>query len=681
MEITQNKKIIYFADLTHIINGVHTPTFPLGVSYVASYAKERLGANYEIRLFRFPDDLAKTIIETPPNVIALSNYSWNLELSYELCSWAKKLNPNLISVFGGPNFPIVQQEKIQFLNRYKNIDFFIELEGEIGFVGLMKKLELFDFDIDKLKKCQESINNCTYLSDSRLITGSSERIKDLNEIPSPYLTGMLDSFFDYPLLPMMETTRGCPFSCAFCADGLKIKNKVRRFDVDRTKAEINYICEMVQDIDEIIITDLNFGMYKPDVAIAQYIAKVQKEKNWPIIVNASAGKNKTERIIETTKILGGSWINGAAIQSVDPEVLKNIKRTNISLDSYKALSKVTEELSKDGLTYTEIILGLPGDSKKKHFESLNYGVKGGFINILSYQAILLYGTDMATQITRDRFQLQTKYRTIPGCVGTYQFGEHEVTIAEMQEIIVGSKDLSFEDYISCRLMALLIETFVNQGLFKEAFASLNVMGIETFDCLLYMHEHQEIFTPKVKDIINNFIEMTVEDLFESIDDLKQFILEPGCVEKYNNGELGINELLVCKTQLYFEIEDLSKILLTTIKSVLLDNGVFSEDIFNYFRQLLGFIVHRKKSFNKFDEKYIESFNFDFEKLDKDNYELDPTKIKFHPDSISYVFQHNSNQKTHIINQLKLYENSPNSLSKVVQRSNLKKMYRDFHIET
>ena len=204
MEITQNKKIIYFADLTHIINGVHTPTFPLGVSYVASYAKERLGANYEIRLFRFPDDLAKTIIETPPNVIALSNYSWNLELSYELCSWAKKLNPNLISVFGGPNFPIVQQEKTQFLNRYKNIDFFIELEGEIGFVGLMKKLEIFDFDTDKLKKCQESINNCTYLSGSRLITGLSERIKDLNEIPSPYLTGMLDSFFDYPLLPMME---------------------------------------------------------------------------------------------------------------------------------------------------------------------------------------------------------------------------------------------------------------------------------------------------------------------------------------------------------------------------------------------------------------------------------------------------------------------------------------------
>ena len=34
----------------------------------------------------------------------------------------------------------------------------------------------------------------------------------------------------------------------------------------------------------------------------------------------------------------------------------------------------------------------------------------------------------------------------------------------------------------------------------------------------------------------------------------------GCVKKYYDGKLGINELLVCKTMLYLEIEDLSEIL-------------------------------------------------------------------------------------------------------------------------
>jgi len=196
-----------------------------------------------------------------------------------------------------------------------------------------------------------------------------------------------------------------------------------------------------------------------------------------------------------------------------------------------------------------------------------------------------------------------------------------------------------------------------------------------------MHEHQGIFTPKVKNIINNFIELTEDDLFDSVDEIKQFILKPGCVEKYYNGELGINELIECKTQLYLEIEDLSEILLRVIRVILSENGSTSDHILNYYRQLLNFIVCRKKNFFKYDEKYVELFNFDFKMIDKENYKLEPLKIDTLLDSISYVFQHNNDQRNHIINQLKLYENTPNQIAKVVQRSNLKKMYRDFKIET
>jgi len=42
-----------------------------------------------------------------------------------------------------------------------------------------------------------------------------KRIKDLDEIPSPYLTGVLDKFFDGKLAPFIETNRGCPFTCSF----------------------------------------------------------------------------------------------------------------------------------------------------------------------------------------------------------------------------------------------------------------------------------------------------------------------------------------------------------------------------------------------------------------------------------------------------------------------------------
>ena len=47
-----------------------------------------------------------------------------------------------------------------------------------------------------------------------------DRISDLETIPSPYLTGILDEFFETNLIPIIETNRGCPYRCTFIAQGL-----------------------------------------------------------------------------------------------------------------------------------------------------------------------------------------------------------------------------------------------------------------------------------------------------------------------------------------------------------------------------------------------------------------------------------------------------------------------------
>ena len=272
----KNKPEVWISDLTHTAQGISAATFPLGASYVYTYTKELLGEYLGLKLFKFPNDLNLHLKKKFPAILSFSNYSWNFEISYKFAQQAKKINPNLIIIFGGPNFPTVEDEKIKFFKKRPAIDFYIELEGESGFVDLCKTIIDFNFDIKKIKTTKVKIVNTCYLAENEFIHGPLERIKNVNMIPSPYLSGSLDKFFSLPLVPMLETTRGCPFACTFCADGLATKNKVTRYDPDRIKEELHYIAKRVNNIEELILTDLNFAMYKQDLVTAQSIAETQK---------------------------------------------------------------------------------------------------------------------------------------------------------------------------------------------------------------------------------------------------------------------------------------------------------------------------------------------------------------------------------------------------------------------
>ena len=403
------KNKVYIADLTHTGNGTMALTFPLGASYVASYAKKILGEKYDIKLFKYQDNLHKAISENPPVVLGLSNYCWNIELGYTLIEWAKKINPKLVVIIGGPNFPTVTSDKIDFLKQRPLVDFNIESEGEIGFVKVIEKLEEYNFDVQAIKKKEESITNCSYLHNNKIIEAKIERIKDVNEIPSPYLTGTLDEFFKLPLIPMVETTRGCPFSCTFCADGMSFKNKIYSYKTERVHKELNYIYENVKKngflMDELRFSDLNFGMYKQDEETAEYIAELQSKHQWPKLIRASLGKNRSDRIMKVASTLKGTLVMGAAQQSSDEEVLANIKRSNISAKAYGDLLNFMNKTNKKAKTFTEFILGIPGDSKEKHFLSLKHGVDNKVNTIRMFQAILLSGTEMASPETRKKFKL------------------------------------------------------------------------------------------------------------------------------------------------------------------------------------------------------------------------------------------------------------------------------------
>ena len=676
--LPKTKKEIWISDLTHTQQGNSSWTFPLGASFVFSYAKQIYGKEFNFRLFKFPKDLSDALKEKSPSMLCFSNYSWNFELGYRFAFLAKQRDQNLVTVFGGPNFPTEDSEKINFFKSRPAIDFNVELEGELAFVDLIKNLLENSFDVNLLKNKNKKVLNTCYLHNNNLITGTIERIKDINIIPSPYLTGALDDFFNHPLIPLLETTRGCPFACTFCADGLATKNGVFRYNSDRTKDELAYIAKRVSNMDELIITDLNFAMYKQDIATAKMIAQSQKTYNFPILVSASYGKNMPKRTIEVAGILKGSSF-GAAIQSTDPEILKNIRRSNISTEAYRDLIEFGNT-NPDSRNKTEaaIILGLPGDTKEKHYESIKFAVDNNVTFVRMFQLMLLPGTEMASQKDRKKFGFQTKFRVIPGALGNYNILDKKRSIAEIEEIVIGNNTLSNEDYIDCRVMNLLVTTFYNTSIFEEIFVMLRAMNISRHECLVYLKEHKELYSKKINEIINQFIRGTTEDLYDTWEEANKFVLSPDIIGKYIGGDMGTNELLENRAHLFNEFEDICDLIINSVKGLLKEKNIFTDKINDYLIDLRKFLLLRKKDpFKNVDLVTSASFKYDFESIRKAGYKINPNTLIKSGTPLKFSFYHDNNQKEHISNQLRIYSNSAIGFAKMLQQSNLNNFFRNF----
>src|SRR4030095_14341428 len=221
----------------------------------------------------------------------------------------------------------------------------------------------------RLRRHGTAVPGFHYVTDGQFVRGETlPRILDLTHpLPSPYTAGLRDEFFDDRLSPMVQTSRGCPYSCTFCHDGISYMNKTRAFSAERVREELAYIQARVKT-PALLLADLNWGMFPGDIQMAQHIADIRREGPWPRNIMCSTAQNQKDRIIEMSRILGDILQLGASIQSTDPEVLQNIKRTNISIDAIVKMAKAATA-SRTG-SFTEIILGLPGDTIQKHVTSV-----------------------------------------------------------------------------------------------------------------------------------------------------------------------------------------------------------------------------------------------------------------------------------------------------------------------
>ena len=202
---------------------------------------------------------------------------------------------------------------------------------------------------------------------ARLVDGQLQlvprpKIEDLNQLPSPYLAGLLDSHIANGMV--WQLSRGCPYACEFCYDGMGDR-KVRRYPLERLEAELDYL--VARGAAQVFALDSTFNT---DKKRAKSLLRLIRDRAPGVhfhfeVRHELLDKEQAQLFAELTCSLQ------IGLQSADPAVAGGVGRSFDRED----FSRKVMLLNDSGATFGfDLIYGLPDDSLARFREGLNFAL-------------------------------------------------------------------------------------------------------------------------------------------------------------------------------------------------------------------------------------------------------------------------------------------------------------------
>jgi radical SAM superfamily enzyme YgiQ (UPF0313 family) len=514
--------------------GLHSYQMPLGIGLIAAYAKKHMGDDIEVRLYKYVDPLWKDFEEFNPHIVGGSFFSWNRRLALYVLEKAKRLKPDCYTMLGGPELELESHKREAFLREHPYVDVCCQGEGEATC------LEVFQAIAEgRDPRTQDELLSTFYLhpQSGELVEHKGRpRISPLDEVPSPYTTGLFEPFFQDYLHPFIESHRGCPFTCRFCHMGLQKNSHITFQSVERTMEDLEYCAKRYagrHDI-QLCIGDNNFAMFPKDVELAKGIRRLQDTYDWPRYIVMSTGKNRKERMVEISNILKWGLPFNMAAQSLHPPTLEAIGRKNISLTAMRDTLMAVKNAEAD--SYTEIIMPLPEETRESFEEGLRKITETNlnWMSILTLR--LLNGTWLTLQDTMDRYKFDIHHRVI-----CRQFGEYDGRrIIEIEGAVVGTSTMSFEDYCYLSEIKYVIQVIYNADTFNPIRRFLIEQGLDVWEWIKVSHQVALEKGGVAKAQMDAFLGETKSELFPSEEALVAYYAKDENYKKLLSGEEGDN---------------------------------------------------------------------------------------------------------------------------------------------
>jgi hypothetical protein len=350
-------------------------------------------------------------------VAAFSVYTWNAGDFLQAIAHIRASCPDITIVVGGPH---VQRAR-DFLFG-DGIDVVVLGEGEATFQEWL--------DCPN-RAAWGGVHGLAFVRDGELVeTPTRPRFTDLDSLPSALDVIELRDQAGRPRFPRVayETSRGCPFKCAFCEWGTgAIGTKMYQHSLARVRSDFERLIE--GGVQDIWLCDSNFGALTEDLDKARIIVELRERTGRPSTFATSWSKTHNDRVQEIVLLLQRHGLlqhYNLALQTLTPLALKLSNRKNMRSNRYEPIAKAMAEAGVQ--IATELIWGLPGDNLAE-FEANLDRLIGVFTNINIFGYTLLPGTEFYAK--REEYQIDAipvaGYGKAKGeyVVGCHTFGRDE----------------------------------------------------------------------------------------------------------------------------------------------------------------------------------------------------------------------------------------------------------------
>ena len=477
-------------------NQIH---FPYSIARLVSFLKtnEKLSENLEFqKTCIFRDKFEEYLKEfSNADILLCSCYVWNWEITKKFADQLKKKNPNCLIVFGGPQIP---DNSEGFFEKYTFVDIIVHGEGEYIVNDIFEEF-----------LTTKNYKNVKGIETKEFRTEPHDRIKDLNSLPSPYLTNtvwdLVDKDADVNYIASWETNRGCPYQCTFCDWGSLTNARMTSWNEEILFKEIEWFAE--NKIVYVDCCDANFGIFqKRDFKLASKLKETVLEKGFPERIRPAWAKFSSDKIIPIAKELQSADLLRAvtlAVQSLDETTLEIVKRANIKFDKF---SELTETFRENGIpTYTELIMGMPGEtleSWKQGLEILVSDTKIGSIYIYNC------GVFQNAPMNNPDYIKHHGIKKIRSPIFLAHSSIHERGIPEYEEIAIGAKSFELEELKQINLYSWLIQTFSSLGIFEYVSMyynkTYNLRYMQFFETFVEFCENEKsIFSEEYEKVLKH----------------------------------------------------------------------------------------------------------------------------------------------------------------------------------